>query len=427
MLALILLLPVASAAATEVSLPKGWTGPTVVAFAPDGTLWVTLDGAWALGRLNLSTNESKLYPLATPKAEDQDTMWALRFAPDGTVWTATGTYVHHVDPVSGNDTTYKTPTATHLPGDIYLAKDGTVWIAQVDANQLLHLDPRTGKIDAKAPPGDTLGPLSFDETSDGTVYLTGSYGNTYAKFDPATGGVKLGPRVLDSPVGIAHDAQGLWVAEMGTSAISRIFPTSGGHARYPTSPSAYYSQSGPAGIIVAHDGSVWFAEHFADRIARLDITNRTLVEYEVPSAPGANIQRLVEGPGGVIWLAEFSKDQLGRVEYSGETFSAPLVDNVTLRAGESLDILVPVSGDIKIGSPHENLTIKALAGKVTLQASKTLPPGDYNILLASKNGKTTIGRYVTVHIDAAKNTPSAPLSLVVAAFVALALAWRRRA
>jgi streptogramin lyase len=401
LVAVVLLAPSAAAEVREGPLPAGWMGPSDLAFDAAGRLWVTLDGSWAVGRLDTETGQGTKFELATPKHDEFDTMWALRIAADGSAWTGTETHIHHIDATTGNDTAYALPGAAQLPGDIFLASNGRVWFALVDRDVLVELDPATGKMtEHEVPPRS--GPLDFHET-DGKVFVTMTYANALATFDPATGNVVLGTRdALASPVGITDDEKGgLWIAEMGASGVSRLFPTTGAHERFPTSPSLYYVVSGPSGILVARDGSVWFAEHFADRVARLDVANGTLHEYDLPSAPGTNMQRIVEGPDGGVWFAEISKDIIGRATFGNEPVEADVPGEANVTAGASVTLPILANGPLKVGSPDENLTVEAAPGEVVLKPAASLAPGDYRVLVATTAGKVTAGRYMLVHVAAA--------------------------
>lgn len=390
--------PFAAAEVVEFELPEEWQGPVTVTFDHQGQLWTTLDGSWAVARWSENASQRVVIPLASAKSSDSDALWALRFDRDGTLWSASQTHIHRVDTDDQSATAYALPTPTILPGDIYFGPDGTLWYALVDANLLVRLDPETGAVTEYPAPPQPFGPLNFLQSRSGDVLVGGTYGGDLARLDPATGRLEpLGLEPLNAPVGLAESDEGIWVAEMGTSSVTRVQASSPyAQARFPTSPSPYYVASGPAGLIRARDGSIWFAEHFADRIARLDPTNGTLHEYEVPSAPAGNIQQVVEDEDGHVWFAAFTANKLGYVRH--EPSDPPSAPPVSLAVGASASFTVNATGEIRVGVPHELLRADVRGSVVTLTADEGLAPGKYLLLVSQQEGKRLTGRYVDLTV-----------------------------
>lgn len=426
-LALVALLPVAGlaeAAITEVALPAEAKQPLAVLADASGKIWVTLDETWAVGRFDPATQRLDIARLGTQKAGQGDSLIALAIGPDGAVWTGSAAYLHRVEPSNMTVRSFALPAPSQLGGGVAVDAAGKVWYASVTNDRLFGLDPSTGKMDNYATP-QAFGPLHFDRAPSGLI-VSGTYADTYAKVDTATGRVTAGRAgLLDSPVGVGHDATSLWFAEMGGSSVSRVDPGTGAAERFPTTPSPYYPVSGPSSVLVGRDGAVWFVEHFADRISRLDVANRTLHELEVPSSPGTNMQHLAEAPDGAIWFAEWSTHKLGQVAYEPRSPAFTVPERITVARGATQRLAVALPGDPAFGSPDANLTARYEAGAVVLDATKAAP-GVYNVLVSSKFApKEWLGRYVTVTVeDAPKGAPAPEAALVLLALVALA--WRRR-
>lgn len=424
--ALLLQLPTSQAAAEEFELPAGWNAPTHLAFDSGGRLWVTLDDTWALGRYDSTTRTGALFRLPVDKPDPEASMGNVLPAPDGTVWVGTPTHLLHLFPQNASFGVYELPVPTQLGGDLFLAGDGSVWYALVDADRLVRLDPATGATENFAMPNQPFGPLEFEPTPEGGFYLTGTYANTYAKYTPSTSSLELGLAQVQGPVGIDAQEGKLWIAEMGGNTVARVDPKTGARERYPTSPSPYYPLSGPAGLLAQPDGSVWFVQHFADRIARLDPANRTLHEYEVPSAPGTNVQFLAQGPDGAFWFAEHSKHRIGRVTFGGEAAPEGPVD-LTLKPGDRVDIaLSPTDSPWVALGPDDALNATIEENRLVLRAGREAT-GSYNVLLAKAGDGVNVGRYMRVTIQAANETslPALPIALAVLALASVL--WRRRA
>ena len=427
-LLLLLVIPTVQAGIEEKALPAGWEGPTHLAAGPGGQLWVVLEQSWALGRFDVVSGQGQLYPLPVSQPAGEASLGNLVVAPDGTVYLGTPTHVVRLFPTNGSYLTYPMPVRAQLGGDVNLAPDGSLWYALVDADRLVRLES-TGRMTHFAMPDAPFGPLGIEPDPQGGFYVTGTYGDTLARYDPATSGMTLSTQRVQGPVGIRRDAQGaLWVAEMGASSISRVLPSLSASERFPTTPSPYYPISGPAGVHVAPDGGVWFVEHFADRISRLDPVNRTLHEYEVPSAPGTNVQYLAPGPDGAVWFAQYSTNKIGRATHDATRVPFELPLNVTLRAGESLRIPLNATGTLLTGVSEPKLNATIQDGALVLHAAQDAS-GAHNVLVSVQDGRDTVGRYVRVEVQEAApaKTPGPSLVLFLGLLVVLARARRRDA
>src|SRR5262245_40717098 len=58
----------------------------------------------------------------------------------------------------------------------------------------------------------------------------------------------------------------------------------------------------PTGLTRAADGSVWFAERSANKVARMSATG-VLTEYAIPTANSAP-EQLTASPDGYVWFTE---------------------------------------------------------------------------------------------------------------------------
>lgn len=431
------MLPVAAAGIEERDLPEGWTYPSQLTFDDEGVLWLTLDGTWAIGRWDLDTNDTRTYPLPVTKRAEGDTMGNIQFAPDGTLWTASQTHIHHLDPKSGEFRSFELPTWGYMPGDILLTRDGMVWLAMIDKNRLVELDPATGELTEHPVPVPFGGPVEFEETPKGTL-LTMTHGDTLARFHPENGSLEMPPEFVVGPVGLAYASGSVWVAEMATSSIIRFDLATGNHTRYPTSGSPYYPYSGPSGILVHPDGSVWFAEHFADRIARLDPDRGWLHEYEIPSAPGTNTQRVALGPDNFVWFAEYSTHKIGRANYTKEPVVVHASFTATVHAGGQTQVEAHTLDPLEASSADENLTTTVTAVQtvrnattwdVTIRAAENLPPGQYKVLLSvpgHKDPTVETGWYVDLTVLPPEPRDIPLPALLPMASVLAAVALRRK-
>lgn len=429
-----LLAPVVGAAAQEVDLPATLRAPTALVVDEAGRVWFTLDGTWAVARYDpASAAPPAVWALPTQKGGQFDSLYGLDLASDGTAWTASQSSLHRVDPQTGKVDAFDLGAQTQISGGV-LAADEAVLVGVVGADRLARFDRATGEVALVAPPAAPFGPLEFARADDGAIYVTATYANTYATVDAATGAMTAGPAdLVMAPTGIAwHDGL-LWIGEHGGASVMRVDPATDAWTRFPTPPSPYYpgGLTGPSGVAVAEDGAVWFVEHFADRLARLDPQALTLVEYELPSAPGTNAQHLALAPDGAAWIAETTKHKLAFARDGGESPSFTVPASVTLRRGgtASFNVEGAMGGRLLANSGLEGLNATVEGARVTLTAAD-VAAGEHLVVVSEQiDAKTYVGRYVRVHVEESSSTPAPSVALVtgVIALAALAAARRRRA
>ena len=431
-IALLLLAPSALAEVREFALSQPMEKPVALALDREGDLWVTLDGAWAVAEVKPFGGSPRMWPLAEPPVDEHDSLYGIVIGHDGTVWTASRTHLHRVAPHEPAATAIPLPNATQIAGGLH-ASPAAIYVGLPTENGIVSHQLGLSRTVQFAMPRDELGPLEFAEAPNGTVYFTATYGNTYA-WIAMDGSVQVGPaNLVQAPTGITFDAHGtMWLGEHGGSAIVAVEPETGAATRYPTAPSPYYPISGPSGIAAAPDGSVWAVLHFSDRVARLDRANRTMVEYELPSAPVTNAQHLVLADDGAVWVAEREKHKLARVTYGGETPAFDLPARIDVRQGEQArGNLTGRAVSLVTNTGVAGLNASIEDGALVVDAHD-VAPGEYLVLVSDRvDAKTWVGRYVTVAVAQGERgespTPGpAPIALLaVVGLAALALRrWR---
>lgn len=414
----------ASAAATEVALPQGLEKPLAIAVDEDGVVWFTLDGSWAIGRHDPATDETTSIPLAEPRSGEADSLYGILIGTDGAIWTASQTNLHRIDVRTREATAQALPARTDLSGGLHQTADGTVFVGLVTSDAVARRAP-SGEITSVSVPGQEMGPLEFADAAN-DAYVSMTYGNTYARLDPSTGAVTSAPKnLVAAPTGIAFDGDSLWMGEHGGNNLVRIDPDTNAVERFPTAPSPYYPITGPSGIVLHPDGSIWFAVHFADRIARFDPETGTMVEYEVPSAPGTNVQKVGLAPDGKVWFAEWSRNKIGHAEYGGEAADFDVPATAAVAVDAATRVAADLEGDIRVGTPDTRIKARFDNGTLVFEADPDAPTGKHNVLVSRTDGKTYVGRYMTLTVEPKAESPSAPVALVVPAVALLALLLRR--
>ena len=248
------------------------------------------------------------------------------------------------------------------------------------------------------------------------------------------------PPHLNSPVGIAIDKNGNpWVTDHGTSIFFMLNSTDGKVTEYSTSPLFSNSASGlndfgytlPYWIRMDSTGNLWFNEHVGNKIARFNTTDRTLVEYWIPTQnslwpPGiSNTLQFSIGKNNQIWFTEWTENKLGMLDGSkvlpfvvdtrtteytakkGDTIEVPLVisakDKVNLKMVASSTFTKTGNfGNSTFSFSQESFSMNSGETKnitFLVSPSDDLATGDYTIMIGAENNEVSYLDSIKVHIS----------------------------
>jgi virginiamycin B lyase len=286
--------PVGDVTAWEIPTSDGLL--MLPAVQADGSVWA---GEMGDRQLTLLVPASGRYTrLAFPGAEGAQTH-AVAVAPDGRVWLALdGRHAVAVyDPELRAFQEWPTPTAGSSPFGLTIAGDGRVWFTEMTGDRIGVFDPATEQFHEYPLPRAGLAPYLLVETPDGRIWFTTLRSATVGVLDPATGAVDLlslpGVRRTTGTTGIATGGDGaVWFGVRGGQ-LGRVDPAT--HAvdvlRSPA-PDSY-------GIAVDRAGRVWLAG-----------TGRAVYAYKPEQArfcevrTGDGARWLTVAPDGSIWLTQ---------------------------------------------------------------------------------------------------------------------------
>ena len=224
--------------------------------------------------------------------------------PTGRIWlTLLGTdQIAEYDPSTKEPPNIYGPPAPNssLQG-ITVAPDGSIWFAETAARRLGHLIPCQSTSCTMTDYGPPNGveitfPIQLAVDRNGTVWFTDHGSNQFGSFNPSTLEWKLFPIGYCS-ASFADCAVGL-----------------------------------PNAISLDSSGKIWFAEHFAGRVARYDPSDGTLVEYAVPAVTPPYIWWMSPGPGNLVWFLEAFG--LGNIGYVNASLPIP----ISIKAPSSLEL-----------------------------------------------------------------------------------------
>jgi virginiamycin B lyase len=127
------------------------------------------------------------------------------------------------------------------------------------------------------------------------------------------------PTPKSGPAGITIGPDGnVWFAEHAANKIARLAPN-GKFTEFPLP-----QGGGPAGITTGRDGNLWFAENAGDRIGRISSKGQ-IKEFPVPSS-ASKPNGIVQAAGGDLWFTELATGQIARITPDGEIteFTLPI-------------------------------------------------------------------------------------------------------
>jgi virginiamycin B lyase len=232
--------------------------PTVLAIAPNGAVWFTLEFSDAIavfrnGRIErLRKGTQNLEPLG------------LAVDAAGGAWytDAPGRAISRISP---DGSTQSFPLATPIVrlGRLAMAPDGAVWFADVTTASVTRLQHG--------------------------VFVRHDVGSLRA-----------------TPYGVAVDARGtVWTTLQGADKLARI--ASDGQVTTFEVPTR---SGGLSDVIVDQSGAVWFIELRANKIGRF--AEGRFTEFTIPT-PSAGLTTLAAAPDGSVWFAELRAGKLGRL------------------------------------------------------------------------------------------------------------------
>jgi len=184
-------------------------------------------------------------------------------------------------------------------------------------------------------------------------------------------------------------------------------------------------------FVAANESQVWFNEHYANRMARFDTERGLLTEYSLSNPPASKISGIDNAltfalAKDRVWFTELTANYVGYVDAAYKpnfTISQASNSDINLKPGGRVIVTFTVSGkstapitvqfadteDIT-GRPQRiimnvNITeIQSLNGRetilVSVTAERSLPPGNYTLLVDISNGLVDQGAYLRVVLQA---------------------------
>jgi hypothetical protein len=173
------------------------------------------------------------------------------------------------------------------------------------------------------------------------------------------------------------------------------------------------------------DGTIWFSEHFAGRVARYNPASRSLTEYFVPATTLPYVWWMWPGPGNLVWFTAFG---LGEIGYVNASLPIPIsinagVGTVKVEQGTSQEIPAYVSNhaggpiylnvsanghDAPFGSPPSlygfadpsqiGPTATSVTSRFRVSAALAADLGERYVTLTAYNNNVAVNVFVTINV-----------------------------
>lgn len=247
------------------TLPAG-SGPHGIKFDRDGHLWITLEFANAIAKLDLNGRIVRRYPI---------------------------------------------PQTDAGPHGLDVARDGGVWWTGKEGNVIGRLDPRTGRMRLFPLPHPGSFPIYIAEGCDG-MYFTELKGSRLGRITEQGDITEYPTPTANSlPIAVAPRNCRVWFSEEAGHHFGVLDPRSARLAEYPLP----HSRGDLAGLAFDASGTLWLQYKTPDLIGRVG-TGLKVAEFPIPTR-GATMHRIILGPGGNMWFTELATDKVGYISTGG--------------------------------------------------------------------------------------------------------------
>jgi len=407
--------------------------PNGLVVSSDGSVWFGEQDVPGLGHL---------YPNGTIF----EYTWPITYAPSTTsiwgvaewnngIWAsdALGNQIVGLDPATSRVYAVRINQPGAFPYTLSVGPDGLLWFTELYGAKLGRIDTQCSLKEYSLPStfGGTPTQIEFTNSTFG-YYIDGGnvssgrgsllWFNT-TQFSPER---VQGKFTLTAPSSLVLVSGGVWVAQHATSNLAYYDLSSHEWSQFPTSPVDYEETTLPY-FVAANGSTVWFNEHYANRLGRIDTARGLLTEYSLSDPPASNITRIDNAltfalGKDKVWFTELTANYVGYLDAAYQpnfTISAPNISNVKLKPGESVNVTLTVNGESSKPltiqfADTENYTSRPQmilmttntteiqpsnsqqTIQVTITAEKTLPPGNYTLLVTVTDQLINQGAYINL-------------------------------
>jgi virginiamycin B lyase len=300
-------------------IPTNNSGPNAIISAPNHTFWFVEFTAGKLGEFFGQNSSFKEFPIpenaSIPSSLAIDglgNIWFSDQSGSGSIW--------KFDPSARHFSQYSTLTKKSAPLFILVDSQNDIWFTETTANKIGELAYPGYQMVEYTLPSANSEPVemawSLDRTS---IWITETQTGKIARFDLSSHSfVEYSPPSslgLKNPVGIVVDDLGnVWVSEHGGSAVVELTLSNSTFKAFPTSvPTGSFPISAVATLAIDSQGRLWFVEHYANKVGRLDPTTDRIEEFQIPSSGLAySVLNALDAQGN-FWFTEFGANSIDEI------------------------------------------------------------------------------------------------------------------
>jgi virginiamycin B lyase len=424
---------------TKFSLPSPLRNPNGIVVASDNSVWfgeqsvpgvahlfpngTLVEYAWPF---NYSSGAEG--NLCSPKTF----IWGIALW-NGSIWASdvTGNQLVGLNPTTGSITTIKLSESGSFPFTLTVGPDNSLWFTEIFSSKIGRVSLQ-GKLQEYSLPGGRQAAPSeiiFVNSTLGYYVDVGQAGAGNGRvysFDPNNFSPHRvgGERRLDTPASLALGDRGIWVTIHGSSNVDFYNFSNNVWTSYPT-PAVFYVPTTLPYFIKANDSTIWFNEHFANRLARIDSQRGILTEYSLSNPPaksGSDIVNALTFAIGKdkVWFTELTTNTIGYLDASYRlSFAVSVIGDISssVQQGRDTTITFAISGrsslplDLSFSNSANSTNIvftpstkviPKLNGdervQVKIAVGNELPAGSYTLLLTASDELISQSIYVTLHV-----------------------------
>jgi streptogramin lyase len=295
----------------------------IIPGADNHTFWFTEFGAGKIGKFDSTTMAFNEYAVNEPSGGPASPA-TLAIDGQGLVWfsdeDSNSPSIWVLNSTSPQGTLQQFPTGVSPSIPIFVLVDPTtnnVWFTDYSGNYIGEITYPSHTILKYYLPTANSAPVEIARQN-GTSYLwiTEAAGRI-ARFDTTSAShsfQEYTPTVpLSYPVGIVVDKNSnVWVSEHGGSSITEFNPSNSTWRKYPTSQASASPGTGVATLAIDHLGRFWFAEHYSNRIGRLDPVTGVMDEFTLPIPGAYSLLDSIDAQGN-FWFTEATANEIGTI------------------------------------------------------------------------------------------------------------------
>jgi virginiamycin B lyase len=407
----------------EFVIPTPDSGPNAIISASNNTFWLTEFNAGKIAEFIEGNTSFKEFSVpengSQPDSIGVDhlgNVWFSDYSGEGSVWM--------FNPKTDKFTKFTPPTPNSKPLSIVADSENNIWFTEFIGNKLAELVYPNYSLKEYSLPVANADPavLAFEPNSS-LIWITEAGAGAIASFNTETFSFSQHdppPYIsLSDPVGIVADPKGdIWISEHGGSAVVEFISSNSTWRKYPTSSpptSSGYPVSAVATIAMDKEGNIWFVEHFANRVGKLDPRTDTMEEFQIPTPGAYSVLSTLDSEGN-FWFTEYDANRIGMIP---NNVTSPLIvnstTNLSVNAGERVTLPLTITNDgsipLQIGmgasssftysgetTPNEvsfnvsSITLqpgRSVTMNVSITPDPNLSPGIYSVSFVASYGNNT--------------------------------------